>query len=520
MKQLLLFSALYFASFSLNAQAPSIIWENSIGGTTDDYGYFIETTSDGGFIALGSTTSPNGDLTFNFGSYDVLLSKLDNAGNLIWVKNLGGTDLEEGYSVHQTIDGGYFITGYTRSTDVNIAINYGLKDIWVIKTNSLGTIQWEKTYGGSNDERAYYSSQTSDGGFIMSGYTQSADNDVTFNNGNADVWIVKIDSSGTLQWQKSLGGTGSDFGYHISETPDGGYIVTANTDSNDGDVSGYHGGGSDTWIVKINAIGTIQWQNCYGGSLLEYSTAAYPTPDGGYIFSAYTESNDGDVSGNHGAYDCWVVKLNATGSIQWQKCLGGSGVDADYSFRNTLDGKYMMAGYTYSNDGDVSGIHVGDADYWVVKMDTSANIEWQKCLGGNVDDQAFYITQGADSSFVVIGLSNSTDGDISANGGTYDCWVVKLEPSMATAINKPAFPVLPATEIIVYPNPSKGEFNFKNLPLNSHIEIYDISGKCILKVKVEHYSEKIDIADKAKGLYFYRVSDPDDIVKCGKISMD
>ncbi len=519
MKQLLLHSALLILSFNSIAQAPIITWENSIGGLTDDYGFFIETTADGGYIALGSSTSADGDMTANFGSYDVLLSKLDNAGIVQWTKNLGGSALEEGYSVHQTIDGGYFITGYTKSNDFNVATNYGLKDIWVVKTNALGTIQWENTYGGSADERPYYSTQTSDGGYILAGYTESNDNDVTFNNGNADVWIVKMDSAGTLQWQKSLGGTGYDYGYHISETPDGGYIVTANSDSNDGDVTGYHGGGSDVWIVKINNIGTIQWQKCYGGLYLEYGTAAYSTSDGGYIFSAYTESNDNDVSANHGSYDCWIVKLNSIGTIQWQKCLGGTGVDANYSFRKTMDGKYMMAGYTYSGDGDVVGIHVGDSDYWVVKMDTTGTIEWQKCLGGFGDDEAFYITQSVDSSYTVVGLSSSIDGDVTGNAGTYDCWVVHLEVPVFTGINSEAV-ISTSTQILAYPNPSKGEFYLSNLALGAKVEIYDARGNCIIQNIVSHNSEKINLNTSSKGIYFYRVMETNGRVISGKMVIE
>jgi len=519
MKRILLYTSLFLTSYSLKAQAPSLLWENSIGGTTDDYGFFVEATADGGSICLGSSTSPDGDMTANFGNYDVLLSKLDNAGNIQWVKNLGGTNLEEGYTVHPTIDGGYFITGYTLSNDVNITLNHGLKDIWVVKTNAVGTIQWQKTYGGTADERAYYTSQTSDGGYIMAGYTESTDNDVTFNNGGADVWIVKVDSSGTLQWQKSLGGTGNDYGYFISQTTDGGFIVTANSDSNDGDVTGYHGGGSDVWIVKITSTGSIQWQKCYGGSLMEYGTAAYSTPDGGYIFSAYTESTDGDVSSNHGEYDNWLVKLNALGSIQWQKTYGGSRVDANYSFIKTLDKNYILAGYTYSPDGDVTGVHLGDADYWVMKTDTAGTLLWQTCLGGSADDEAFSITQNADSSYVVAGLSNAVDGDVTANGGTYDCWVVHLEMlPVITAINVQQTAIV-AEQATVFPNPSSGECFLKNAAVNSLIEIYDGNGKCIFQKKMEHPSEKIDLSTQPKGIYFFRLTEEHRGVRCGKISI-
>lgn len=504
MKQLLLNSIFLFIFFSATAQDTAILWQNSIGGTTDDYGFYIEATSDGGTIVLGSATSADGDFSSNFGDYDVLLTKLNSSGGIQWIKNLGGSLLEEGYTVHQTIDGGYFITGYTRSSDGQVATNNGARDIWVVKTNALGIIQWENTYGGTNDDRAYFTTQTSDGNYIMAGYTESNDGDVTFNNGSGDVWVVKIDTAGALLWQKSLGGTGGDYGSHISETPDGGYIISAYTDSNDGDVSGYHGGGSDVWTVKINSTGTIQWQKCYGGSSLEYSTAAYSTVDGGYIFLAYTFSSDGDITSTHGNFETWLVKLNAIGTIQWQKCLGGNDSDANYALLKTLDGKYIIAGYTYSSDGDVTGYHGGgEADYWIIKTDTTGTIEWQTCLGGTGDDQAFSIDQLADSTYVIAGLAASTDGDVIGNSGTYDCWVVRLGPAelITNANNHSAT----FTEVILYPNPSKGEFYLKNLPLDSSIEIFDITGKCILKKIATSTSEKINLSNKSKGIYFYRV---------------
>lgn len=517
MKRLVLYSILSFTAFSISAQSPVIQWEKSIGGTSDDYGFFIDTTSDGGYITVGTTASADGLVPANFGIADMLLSKLDSLGNVEWVKNLGGSNLEEGYSVYQTVDGGYFITGYTRSNDVNVASNYGLKDIWVVKTSGLGIIQWENTYGGTNDERAYYSTQTADGGYILAGYTESNNNDVTFNNGAADVWIVKMDSAGTLQWQKSYGGTGFDYGYHISETPDGGYIITANSDSNDGDVTGYHGGTSDVWIIKVNNIGTIEWEQCYGGSSLEYGTTAYSTSDGGYIFSAYTSSNDMDITFTHGDFESWVVKLNAIGIIQWDKCFGGSISDANYTMRKTLDGKYILAGYSYSSDGDVIGQHPGgEADFWIVKMDTAGTLEWQKCVGGNGNDQAFYITQTADSSYTAIGLSNSSNADVSFNYGLDDWWVVKLIPPQIVTSNNSVIAKTTSLEVSVFPNPSNGEFYFKNLEIGDRLEVYDVSGKCVLNALSTSSTQKINLGEKEKGIYFYRITGSNE-VSVGKL---
>ncbi len=197
------------------------------------------------------------------------------------------------------------------------------------------------------------------------------------------------------------------------------------TFSNDGDVSGNHGI-VDSWIVKLNSSGDIIWQKCFGGTDDDVAFSIQQTSDGGFIVAGYTSSNDGDVSGNHGGGDYWVVKLDSSGTIQWQKCLGGTDNDEAKSIQQTSDGGYIVAGETWSNDGDVSGNH-GNSDYWVVKLNSSGDIEWQKCLGGTVKDIAKTIQQTSDGGFIVAGYTNSNDGDVSGiHGDYYDFWVVKL----------------------------------------------------------------------------------------------
>jgi hypothetical protein len=180
---------------------------------------------------------------------------------------------------------------------------------------------------------------------------------------------VKLSSSGTIQWQKCLGGSSGDRANSIQQTTDSGYIVAGITESNDGDVTG-NNGTYDYWIVKLNSSGTIQWQKCLGGTVSDYAFSIQQTADSGYIVAGYSDSNDCDVSGNHGIYDYWIVKLNSSGTTQWQKCLGGTGIDYAFSIKRTTDSGYIVAGNSYSNDGDVAGYH-GNADYWIVKLNPS-----------------------------------------------------------------------------------------------------------------------------------------------------
>jgi len=305
------------------------------------------------------------------------------------------------------------------------------------------SIVWQKCLGGSNYDWAYSIQQTSDSGFIVAGWTKSNDGDVSrwhegydddYGEPTSDYWVVKLNSAGNIEWQKSLGGSGSDEAHSIQQASDGGFIVAGYTDSNDGDVSGHHGhiGSSDYWVVKLNSAGEIIWQKCLGGSRGDYANSIQQTSDGGFIMAGATESNDGDVNGWHVGYirdfplpDYWVVKLDSSGNIEWQKCLGGSDWDGAYSIQQTTNGGFIVAGYSRSNDGDVSGNH-GGYDWWVVKLNSSGDIVWQKCLGGGSEDWAYSVQQTSDGGFIVAGGTESNDGDVSGNHGGGDFWVVKL----------------------------------------------------------------------------------------------
>src|SRR5258706_546470 len=211
-----------------------------------------------------------------------------------------------------------------------------------------------------------------------------------------------------IQWQKCFGGTGWDDAYSVQQTTDGGYIVVGSTSSNDGDVTGNHGA-FDFWIVRLKNSGTIQWHKCLGGTLNDGATSVQETSDGGYIVEGYTGSNDGDVTGNHdttGYSDYWLVKLDGSGIIQWQKCLGGTDEDQSYSVQQTSDGGYIVAGYAGSNDGDVTGNHyAGIGDYWIEKLDCTGKIHCHQCTGVTDWDGAYSVQQTIDGGYIVAGFS-------------------------------------------------------------------------------------------------------------------
>jgi len=423
------FFGLVLAVTTLNAQV-QIQWQKCLGGTSNDYAYSIQQTSDGGYVVAGYTGSNNGDVSGNHGSGDFWVVKLDAGGNLQWQKCLGGTGYDEANSIQQTSDGGYVVAGFTLSTNGDVSGNHGGYDYWVVKLDAGGNLQWQKCLGGTGYDEANSIQQTSDGGYVVAGYTESTDGDVSGNHGGSDYWVVKLDAGGNLQWQKCLGGTSSDYAYSIQQTSDGGYVVAGYALSTNGDVSGIHGS-QDSWVVKLDVGGNLLWQKSLGGTSSDYAYSIQQTSDGGYVVAGFTESTDGDVSGNHGGRDYWVVKLDAGGNLQWQKCLGGTDDDYAFSIKQTSDGGYVVAGKTYSTNGDVSGNH-GFNDNWVVKLDAVGNLQWQNCLGGMSDDVAFSIKQSSDGSYVVAGYTGSTNCDVSGNHGSIDSWVVKLiEPNIS-----------------------------------------------------------------------------------------
>jgi hypothetical protein len=420
MKQLFF---LMLFSISCFGQAPGIEWQKTIGLSNRDFIYSIKQTTDDGYIAAGWSL-PLEHYTFNNIVYDFWVIKLDNVGNVSWQKTLGGSDDDQAKDIQQTIDGGYIVTGHSRSDDGDLTFNNGSWDVWVIKLDNNGNVTWQKTLGGSNEDASWSIQQTTDGGYIIAGQTSSNDGDLTGNNGFVDFWVVKLDELGSISWQKSLGGTGDDRANSIQQTTDGGYILTGRSSSNDGDVTG-NNGLYDFWVVKLDSAGNFDWQKSLGGSGEDRGNSIKQTTDGGYIVAGWSIFNDGDVTGNHGLEDFWIVKLDNVGNISWQKSLGGTNKDLGVSAQQTNDGGYILTGKTLSNDGDVMDSN-GSADFWIVKLSELGDIEWQKSLGGANDDIACSIIQTSDGYYTIAGLLNT---DYNYAGGS--SWIVKLGPVSA-----------------------------------------------------------------------------------------
>lgn len=415
-----------FAVQQSKAQVPAIVWQKCLGGSNYDRLHSISQTNDGGYIMIGMTSSTDGDLIQNtiIGSYWVV--KITNSGIIEWQKVLEASGIAR--DIKPTTDGGYIVIGYISSNGGDVTGHHGDYDYWVVKLDGIGDIEWQKTLGGTRADYPTSISITNDGGYIIAGYSNSLFIlNATTNYGFSDYWIVKLDSTGNIQWEKSYGGSDGDYAYSIQQTNDGGYIIAGSSYSNYvgfGSINNHHGL-YDVLVLKIDSIGTVQWQKFFGGSLGDGAVSILQTNDGGYLFGGYTESNNADVSGNHGHTDIWIVKIDTIGTMQWQKCLGGTVSDQLATIQNTNDSGYIIAGHTTSNNGDVSGNN-GASDYWIVKLDSVGNIDWQKCLGGTVAEHIGGGQQTNDGGYIFVGQTESNNGDVSGNHGYSDAWIVKL----------------------------------------------------------------------------------------------
>ena len=354
-----------------------------------------------------------------------------------WQRTFGGSGSDLPSSIEQTSDGGYVVGGYSLSgisgdkTDSSM----GSSDCWIVKLDSLGSIQWQKTIGGSGSDGASVQ-QTSDGGYIIGGYSNSniSGHKTEDSKGDNDYWILKLNSLGEIQWQKTIGGSDSDLLMTTQQTIDGGYILGGRSRSDStGDKTENSRGSYDYWVLKLDTSGIIQWQKTIGGSKGDYLQALKQTMDGGYILSGYSSSDstaDKTENSYGGNADYWVVKINSSGEIQWQNTIGGDSFDILLDVLQTSDGGYFLGGYSMSGiSGEKTDSSKGFYDYWLVKLDSLGTIQWQKSIGGSGWDYLYSSQQTSDGGYILGGYSDSDiSGDkTDSSRGDVDYWIVKID---------------------------------------------------------------------------------------------
>lgn len=485
------------------SQAPDVQWTKGIGGQQNDYAYCIRETVEGNLVVVGSSNS-SADMPGAHGlGYDVFAALLSPSGTPIWGRAFGGNDEDYGFAIRQTPDSGFIIAGATRSTDGDVSGGHGDFDMWVLKISPAGDVQWQTTIGGGLADYAYDIQVTADSGYIVAGRSGSSDGDLTANNGGFDMCIVKLSRTGAIQWQKSLGGSNDENGASVSQTSDGGFIVAGDTYSSDADVTGSRGG-EDYWVIRLSPSGSVLWKKCYGGTGAEYAQCVRQTPDGGFIVTGGSNSNNGDVTGSIGGGDIWMLKLSATGTIEWQTSTGSESADVGNSVEVTADSAYLITGYVSALNGDVTEFH-GQGDYWLVKMSRTGHLLWQKCVGSLGNENATSGIQLHDGSFAVVGHTTILAADWPGTVGIrINMFVVKF--GLANGIEDEKY----VSGIFISPNPCVEAVTISGIE-TAEILVHDVAGREMIHTR----GNKIDFGKLQPGLYFVSVFGEDgELLKC------
>ena len=524
MKKQFLFLALFVCSIA-NAQ-PVIKNQLTIGGTFNDEFRSMYPTKDGGYIVGGSSASfKSGEKTQNSrGSFDYWVVKLDRKGNIEWDKTIGGSGWEKLSALQQTSDGGYILGGTSNSniSGEKTQNSYSsTDDYWVVKLDPSGNIQWDKTIGGSRYDYLRALQQTTDGGYILGGYSESnISGDKTQNSHSLsnDYWVVKLDPLGNIQWDKTIGGNLEDYLFSLQQTTEGGYILGGYSYSDKSGEKTQNGrGGNDYWVVKLNSLGSIQWDKTIGGSSSDDLLSLDQTRDGGYILGGYSYSNKSGekTEDSRGYFDYWAVKINGSGKIEWDKTIGGSSDDDLQSIKQTIDGGYILGGYSKSdNSGEKTENSRGGDDYWVVKLNGKGKFQWDKTIGGTGTDYLYSVNEVGRNWFLLGGTSSSgVSGDkTEPTRGRTDYWMVLLN------YNKPQSSGIASSEnnsnlildnnkntsFKIYPNPVK---DMLHITVNGTVTflITSQSGKILIAKTITNEGE-ISMSGFSAGMYYIKNS--------------
>ncbi|MEM1134906.1 MAG: hypothetical protein AAGI07_03630 [Bacteroidota bacterium] len=423
----------------VNQAQPPIAWDASFGGAGAEACQKIVKTTDGGYLLVGySNSEPSGNKTApNYGLIDYWIVKTDSLGNKQWDQSYGGLGHDIAKNALPSPDGGYLLVGTSRSrpSGNKTALGYGDNHFWIVKIDSLGNKQWEKTYGGFSDDHAHTALPSPDGGYLLVGTSNSrpSGNKTAPNYGGSDYWIVKIDSLGNKQWDQSYGGLRGDFPNNALLSPDGGYLLVGSSNSeSSGNKTAPNYGRDDAWIVKVDSWGNKQWDKAYGGTRTDIAYHTLLSPDGGYLLGGWSDStpSGNKTAPNYGGGDFWIVKVDSWGNKLWDKAYGGTSNESVLSALPGSDGGYLLGGFSDSPPGgNKNAPNYGRTDSWIVKIDSLGNVQWDQSYGGDKGDVPNSVKSSSDDGYLLGGFSDSgPSGNKTAPyyGGS-DFWLVKLE---------------------------------------------------------------------------------------------
>lgn len=366
------------------------VWNRTYGGPGSEFADEVQMTRDDGYVIIGVTYS------YGAGDGDVWVIKADSDGNEEWNKTYGGPEYDVALSVRETIDDGYIIVGWTDS------FGAGKGDVWLIKTDSDGKKVWDKTFGGREDDLGTSVQETIDGGYIIAGSTKS------YGAGDYDVWLIRTDSYGTEQWNRTFGGQGTDWGNSVLNTEDDGYIVAGYTQSSET-------GDRDILLIKTDSYGNKLWDKTLGGPNDDSGSSIWRTMDGGYIITGGTNA---PIAGQHHAPgrpftgDAWLIKIDSKGKVEWNRTFNFGELSYNYakSVRETKDGGYIIAGYGFGTGNDA----------WLIKADSMGIKQWDITLGGLGNKDIRSVQEAGIGEYILAGSFGHYDASI-------DGWLIKVK---------------------------------------------------------------------------------------------
>ncbi|MDA9340054.1 hypothetical protein N9Q78_01550 [Polaribacter sp.] len=404
----------------------------TLGGSKNDAFNAVKATTDGGYITAGYTQSNNGDILEKTNtSFDFLISKFSSKNILEWQKTFGGSDDDRATAIVQTLDGGFAVLGFAKSTDIAVSENAGSKDFWLLKLTSNGNLLWEKSFGFSGADYGTDLIETKEGGFLITGVLDvsasdgqgSAKSTATKHSGG-DYWAIKTDNTGALEWSRFFGGSFTEVPLGVLETDAHNFVIVGSSDSKDFNISN-NKGSYDFWIIKISTEGTLLWEKSFGGSEIDEAKAITTTNDGNFIIVGDTRSTDKNVSKNNGAADIWVLKVSEEGTLLWEKTIGGTNFDVARAVSRTQDNGYLISGSSRSLDNGFE--NKGQNDALILKIDKNGNLLWKKTFGGSEIDFLYGVVELENTAIIAVGESSSSDQDIPENKGFTDALIIQIK---------------------------------------------------------------------------------------------
>ncbi|MBK8500156.1 MAG: T9SS type A sorting domain-containing protein [Flavobacteriales bacterium] len=409
----------------VRAQLPSVAWTRSLGSTYSDAGHFIRQLPDKSFFLAANSGLADGQLGNTTGTANggVVFIGLDSLGQMQWGHRIGPSSERVMHGALMD-DGNYVFTGSSYAAGPEVPPWEEDRDIWIVKVSPTGSIIWERLYGlVDQDDLGLHVAARPDGGCFVSGFRGQDD---------WEAWVIALDSDGNEIWERTYGGSTIDIGQSIVATPDGGALLAGWTGSSDGDVSTPLHGTYDGWLVKLDANGDIEWDRTYGGSGVNEFSDILALPDGDYLVLGTSTSSNGDVPENNGNWDVWIMRVDASGAIQWSRSYGGSDPDSPWNVI-PYQGNYLIAASTTSSDGDVSvsydvlenQVPYGGGDGWLLLVNPDGELLWEKSVGGS-DGDDLYALAPTDNGFVATGISMSADHFVPGNVAYQDIWTVRF----------------------------------------------------------------------------------------------